>query len=304
MATNIGTQLKTIRIQKNLSQADVAKQLNISRQTLSKWELDKSLPDLDSLKQLSIIYNLSIDYLLELQKEKIKLLPIYTEEHLTESLIAKICNNKEPLQEQIHFISNEICLPLLHSRSSADIIWFATQKLVILPGRYSLINHAVTNEKSKNYLDLFFGLNYKIGLLTKTQLSFFSIIDWLEEKTQTTFSLSTMDFIAVGKLYDQDIKLGNSYALGYKTKKGNYDIINLNKDEAERLKTILAILDPEKNYYIELENLCVMNFMNKYRKKDTMKNRNELIEVETKLVSISYFTHMATFDFRVIQFFC
>ena len=267
MATTIGTQLKTIRIQKNLSQADVAKQLNISRQTLSKWELDKSLPDLDSLKQLSVIYNFSIDYLLELKKEKIQMLPIYTEESLTENLISSICNKKKPLQEQIHFISNEISLPLMQSKPSDEIIWLTTQKLVILPGKYSLVNHPVTNEQSKNYLNLFSGLNYKIILLTKTKLIFFSIIDWLEEKTQTTFSLSAMDFIVVGTLYDKNIELGNSYALGYKTKKGNYDIIHLNKAEAKKLKNILAILDPEKQYYVELENLCVMNFMKSYRKK-------------------------------------
>lgn len=53
--------LKYEREKRHLSQQDVAKELLISRQTLSKWELGKSYPDLEMVLLLSKFYNFSID---------------------------------------------------------------------------------------------------------------------------------------------------------------------------------------------------------------------------------------------------
>lgn len=47
-----------------LSQSDVADKLNISRQSVSNWENSKTCPDLESLKTLSQLYQVSIDELL------------------------------------------------------------------------------------------------------------------------------------------------------------------------------------------------------------------------------------------------
>lgn len=59
-----GKRLKEIRMEKNFSQEDVAKKMNISRQAISKWENDKTEPDLKSLKMLSEIYETALDELL------------------------------------------------------------------------------------------------------------------------------------------------------------------------------------------------------------------------------------------------
>ena len=51
------------RNQMNLSQADLADRLQVSRQTVSKWETDISHPDITKLIALSDLFNVSIDYL-------------------------------------------------------------------------------------------------------------------------------------------------------------------------------------------------------------------------------------------------
>ena len=60
-----GEKLQTLRKQNGLSQEQLASQLNISRQAISKWELDSSLPDTENIIQLSNLFNVSIDYLLK-----------------------------------------------------------------------------------------------------------------------------------------------------------------------------------------------------------------------------------------------
>ncbi|HDX9578047.1 TPA: helix-turn-helix transcriptional regulator [Bacillus pseudomycoides] len=73
---NIGKKIKHLRVINKMTQEDVANQLFISRQVISKWELGKSLPDLTNLLALSKLFNVSIDSLLKedlnLQNQLIK----------------------------------------------------------------------------------------------------------------------------------------------------------------------------------------------------------------------------------------
>lgn len=65
---SIGTQLKQHRNEKGYSQQEIIRQLGISRQTLSAWENDRSLPDIISLIRLSDIYEVTIDELVQSEK--------------------------------------------------------------------------------------------------------------------------------------------------------------------------------------------------------------------------------------------
>lgn len=60
-----GDRLKQARTDQQLTQQDVAKQLNVSRQTISSWETENSYPDIDSLIRISDFYHLSLDVLLK-----------------------------------------------------------------------------------------------------------------------------------------------------------------------------------------------------------------------------------------------
>ena len=59
-----------LRKQKGLTQEDVAFQLGLSRQALSKWESGNCEPDFKKLKELAKMYDVSLDYLLDDDFEK------------------------------------------------------------------------------------------------------------------------------------------------------------------------------------------------------------------------------------------
>ena len=50
---------------KPVRMADIAEKLGISRQTVSKWETDETLPDIRQSKRLAVLYGLSLDELVE-----------------------------------------------------------------------------------------------------------------------------------------------------------------------------------------------------------------------------------------------
>lgn len=57
--------LKVYREKEGLSQNELAKKMNVTRQSVSRWETGKSYPDLDNLIFLSNLYNVSLDDLLK-----------------------------------------------------------------------------------------------------------------------------------------------------------------------------------------------------------------------------------------------
>lgn len=62
---NLGNNLFNARKKRGLSQEDVAEKLGVSRQTISKWETDETLPDLCQSKKLSRLYHLTLDELVD-----------------------------------------------------------------------------------------------------------------------------------------------------------------------------------------------------------------------------------------------
>lgn len=61
----IGNHLFQVRRKAGLSQEIVAEKLGVSRQTISKWETDETVPDIYQSKKLAQLYNLSLDELIE-----------------------------------------------------------------------------------------------------------------------------------------------------------------------------------------------------------------------------------------------
>lgn len=62
---NLGNNLFQARKKVGLSQETVAGKLGVSRQTISKWETDETVPDIYQAKRLSKLYNLTLDELIE-----------------------------------------------------------------------------------------------------------------------------------------------------------------------------------------------------------------------------------------------
>ena len=61
----LGNNLFCARKSKGLSQEAAAEALGVSRQTVSKWETDESLPDIRQSKRLALLYGLSLDELID-----------------------------------------------------------------------------------------------------------------------------------------------------------------------------------------------------------------------------------------------
>lgn len=61
----LGDKISFLRKQHSWSQETLAEKLNISRQSVSKWESNASVPDLDKIIRLSEIFQVSTDYLLK-----------------------------------------------------------------------------------------------------------------------------------------------------------------------------------------------------------------------------------------------
>ena len=60
----IGKMLRQKRTDLNLTQEDIAKQFNVTRQTVSRWENELSYPNIDTLVELSIFFEFSLDEIL------------------------------------------------------------------------------------------------------------------------------------------------------------------------------------------------------------------------------------------------
>ncbi len=61
----IGKKLKDARMRSGFTQESVAEKVNVSRQTISNWENEKSYPDITSVIELSNLYSISLDELLK-----------------------------------------------------------------------------------------------------------------------------------------------------------------------------------------------------------------------------------------------
>ncbi len=62
---NLGEKIIELRKKEGYSQEELASLLDVSRQSVSKWELNASTPDLDKIVRLSEIFHVSIDSLLQ-----------------------------------------------------------------------------------------------------------------------------------------------------------------------------------------------------------------------------------------------
>ena len=60
----IGTFLKELRKEKELTQEQLAETLNVSRRTISRWETGSNMPDLDLLMEMADLYRVDLRELL------------------------------------------------------------------------------------------------------------------------------------------------------------------------------------------------------------------------------------------------
>lgn len=110
----LGEKIKDARKNAGLTQEQLANKLVISRQAVTKWESDKGLPDIQNLKALSELLNVSVDYLLDdgqsavktVLREKIDL-SIYGEKKLNDTRRERLIKDKYPQAEIFSLLADK-----------------------------------------------------------------------------------------------------------------------------------------------------------------------------------------------------
>lgn len=83
----IGNKMLELRKKNNLSQEQLAEKMGVARQTISKWELGETSPDLEQSKQLSQIFNVSLDDLTNNEIRNVLITKVSHTEKLTEIIV-------------------------------------------------------------------------------------------------------------------------------------------------------------------------------------------------------------------------
>ena len=132
---NVGQKLQIARNKQGLTQEQIAQQLQVSRQTISNWENNKSYPDIVSLITLSELYQISLDQLLKGDKAMI--------EHLSKST-STVASNRRLLTAIILNIIILIAFILFNSLITQNTTLLFTCFLIALASTtflfYQIIN--------------------------------------------------------------------------------------------------------------------------------------------------------------------
>ena len=73
----LADKIMSLRKQNGWSQEELAEQLNVSRQSVSKWESGTSIPDIEKIIKMSQLFYVSTDYLLKDSKDVIPFCLLY-----------------------------------------------------------------------------------------------------------------------------------------------------------------------------------------------------------------------------------
>ena len=90
---SFGEKLQQLRKEKGLSQEDLAHQLNISRQAVSKWESQNGYPEIEKMILISDLFQVSLDYLMKEDYE----------EHENETISSFRLMTQQNIKDYLHF---------------------------------------------------------------------------------------------------------------------------------------------------------------------------------------------------------
>lgn len=124
----LGQKIFELRNEQKMSQGDLAEKLNVSRQSISKWETDASVPELDKLLMLSDLFHITMD---ELVKDELPEKSTDGEKESTEksSPATVVINKQMSTQKIIGFIllgAGILSLPLLFLIGPTALIFSTT----------------------------------------------------------------------------------------------------------------------------------------------------------------------------------
>lgn len=86
----IGTKIQNLRKQRGMSQEQLAEALGVSRQAVSKWEAEQSVPDIDKIISICDYFGVTTDYILrnaELPQTELQSEPIVENTYISENKV-------------------------------------------------------------------------------------------------------------------------------------------------------------------------------------------------------------------------
>ncbi len=102
---SLGSSLYYARKKSGLSQENVAEKLGVSRQTISKWEIGETLPDIRQSKGLAVLYHMTLDELIEYdfdQQQAQQMIDSVSEEAQAKIDWNKVWSKKYPVLATYH----------------------------------------------------------------------------------------------------------------------------------------------------------------------------------------------------------
>ncbi len=140
--SDFGERIYELRNKNNMSQGDLADKLEVSRQTISKWENNMCKPEADKLIQLSEIFNVSIDYILK--GEQTQADPVY--------VCVKDTDGATKTSEQVVKKYVGVVLAIVFSVLSLLSILFRGGVLTVIPGAVVLLGVLLAKNAKHPYL--------------------------------------------------------------------------------------------------------------------------------------------------------
>ena len=154
---SLAEKIVTLRKQKGLSQEALAEQLNVSRQAVSRWEMGTALPDATNILQLSKLFGVSTDYLLN-------------DDYHSDQDIPAVKNQKEFIlligMQIIAFVFHIICCFNLSALPIFPIISLIINTILVRKLLHDLGDyHYVSLKTLKLYLTIYVCIIWLIALL-------------------------------------------------------------------------------------------------------------------------------------------
>ncbi len=126
-----GEKLKEARKNAGLSQEQFAEKMSVSRSAVAKWETDKGMPDVNNLKVMAQLLDVSVDYLLD-EDEKLSFNEIKEPINLDEFEKSGKCRDKKDAACYAKYADADSIYPLIRNKKMSKSEWIAD--FLVAPG--------------------------------------------------------------------------------------------------------------------------------------------------------------------------
>ncbi|MBQ8280428.1 MAG: helix-turn-helix domain-containing protein [Roseburia sp.] len=136
---NIGNQIKTLRLEKKVTQEDLAARLGVSAQAVSKWETNASTPDITLLPDIATYFGVAIDELFALPEDA-------QYERIENMFFHERRIHPETFAQSVRFLNDQIAKNADNTRAYEDLAYLYNHK--------AASDHTQASEYAKRVLEL------------------------------------------------------------------------------------------------------------------------------------------------------